>query len=36
MDALEAQLLKGLRHLEQSQEVVKSIAGWDLDFKSSF
>jgi len=29
MDALEEQLLKGLRNLEQSPETVKSIAGWN-------
>ena len=29
MDALEVQLLKGLSHLEQSPQAVKSIAGWD-------
>jgi hypothetical protein len=29
MDALETQLLQGLRYLEQSPQVVKSIAGWD-------
>ena len=29
MDALEVQLLKGLSHLEQSPQAVKSITGWD-------
>ena len=29
MDALEEQLLAGLRYLEQSPAIVKSIAGWD-------
>ena len=29
MDALEEQILAGLRHLEQSPDVVKSISGWD-------
>jgi hypothetical protein len=29
MDALEAQLLTGLRHLEQSPNILKSIAGWE-------
>jgi hypothetical protein len=29
MDALEAQLLQGLSHLEQSPQTVKSIAGWE-------
>ena len=29
MDALERQLLMGLRQLEQSPETVKSIAGWE-------
>jgi hypothetical protein len=29
MDALEEQLLVGLRYLEQSPEIVKSISGWD-------
>ena len=29
MDALEVQLLAGLRHLEGSTEVVRSIAGWE-------
>jgi hypothetical protein len=29
LDALEEQLLEGLRHLEQSHHAVKSIAGWD-------
>ena len=29
MDALEEQLLAGLRHLEQSPGLVKSISGWD-------
>ena len=29
LDALEEQLLEGLRYLEQSHHAVKSIAGWD-------
>jgi hypothetical protein len=36
MDALEEQLLAGLRHLEQSPGVVKSIAGWDWLLTSVF
>ena len=29
MDALEEQLLVGLRYLERSPDIVKSISGWD-------
>ena len=29
LDALEEQLIAGLRHLEQHPEVVKSISAWD-------
>ena len=29
LDALEEQLLAGLRHLEQAPEVVKSISAWE-------
>lgn len=29
MDALEVQLVNGLKHLEQSPDLVKSITGWD-------
>ena len=29
MDALEEQLLAGLRHFEQSPDIVKSISAWD-------
>jgi transposase len=29
IDALEVQLLAGLRHLEGSTEVLRSIAGWE-------
>jgi transposase len=36
MDALEEQLLAGLRHLERSPGVVKSIAGWDWILNSVF
>ena len=34
LDALEQQLVKGLLHLEQHPELIKSITGWDWIFTS--